>query len=96
MLAASILGTWSIWTNESRLSPLRGILAWAVVGILFAFVVMGAWSVGFLFIPVTVLFAIVAILSDRRHGHNLIVHLGISPAAALAQATLMLVVIHLL
>lgn len=96
MLAASALGTWGIWSNESKQLPLRGILIWAVAGILFAFAIMGAWSVGFLYIPVAGLFAIAAILSDRRQGNNLVIHLGAGLAAALAQAALMLVVIRLL
>ncbi len=96
MFVASILGTWGIWSTESRLSPLRGILIWVVVGVLFAFVIIGAWSIGFLFTPVAGLFAIAAILSDLRQGHNLVVHLGVGLAAALAQAALMLAVIRFL
>jgi hypothetical protein len=96
MIVASIIGTWGIWGNESRLSPLRGILTWVVVGILFAFVVMGILSVGFLFAPVAVLFVIAAILSDLRQGHNLVLHMGIGFIAALAQAALMLAAIRLL
>jgi hypothetical protein len=96
MLAASVLGTWGIWSNGSRQSPLRGILIWVVAGVLFAFVIMGAFSIGFFFTPVAGLFAIAAILSDRRQAHNLIVHLGVGLAAALVQAALMLAVIRLL
>jgi hypothetical protein len=96
MLAASVLGIWGIWNNDSRQSPLRGVLNWAVVGVLFAFVIMGSFSIGFLFIPVAGLFAIAAILSDRRQVHNLVVHIGVSLAAALVQAGLMLAAIRLL
>jgi hypothetical protein len=49
-----------------------------------------------LFTPVAGLFAIAVILSDRRQGHNLVIHLGAGLAAALAQAALMLAVIRLL
>jgi len=94
MLAVSILGLWSIGSNETRLSRLRGFLTWVTVGILFAFVVLGALSVGFLIAPVAILFAIAAILSDHRQGHNLVAHLGIGLVAALAQAALMLDVIR--
>jgi hypothetical protein len=96
MPAVSILGLWSIGSNETRLSTLRGFLTWVTVGILFAFVVLGALSVGFLFAPVAILFAIAAILSDHKQGHNLVAHLGIGLVATLAQAALMLVVIRLL
>jgi len=96
MPAASILGLWDIWSGETRPSPSGGIVTWAVTGILFAFVIIGAWSVGFLFIPVAGLFGIAAVLSDRRQGHNLVVHLGVGLAAALAQTALMLAVIRFL
>ncbi len=94
MLAVSFLGLWSIGSNETRLSRLRGFLTWVTVGILFAFVVLGVLSVGFLFAPVAVLFTIAAILSDHRQGHSLVAHLGIGLVAAVAQAALMLVVIR--
>ena len=96
MLAASFLGTWGIWNNDSKRSPLHGILIWAVVGVLFAFVIMGVFSIGFVFMPVAGLFAFAAILSDRRQAHNPIVHLGIGLAAALVQAALMLAAIRFL
>jgi hypothetical protein len=96
MFAASALGLWAIWSSGSTRSPFRGFLIWAVVGVLFAFVIMGALSVGFLFIPVAGLFAIAAVLFDLRQGHNLVVHLGVGLAAALAQASLMLTVIRYL
>ena len=94
MLAASILGVWDIWSGETRQHG--AIVTWVVTGILLAFVIIGAWSVGFLFIPVTGLLAISAVLSDRRLGRNLALHLGVGFAAALAQAALMLGVIRLL
>ena len=94
MLAASFLGMWDIWSSETRRHS--AIVTWVVTGILFAFVIIGAWSVGFLFIPVAGLLAISAVLSDRRLGRNLVLHLGVGLAAALAQAALMLVVIGLL
>ena len=96
MLAASALATFDILSNGLRQFSLRGILIWTAVGVLLAFVVMGAWSIGFLFAPVAGLFAIAAILSDRRHGRNLVVHLGVGSVAALAQVALMLAVIRFL
>jgi hypothetical protein len=96
MIAASALAMFDILSNESKQLHLRGILVWATVGVLLAFVVMGILSIGFLYAPVAGLFAIAAILSDRRRGHNLLVHLGIGLAAALIQAALMLVVVRLL
>jgi hypothetical protein len=90
MPLASVLGLWSIW------SSIRGILIWVVVGILFAFVVLGALSVGFLFLPVAILFAVAAVLFDRRLHSNLVVHLCVAVGAALLQAALMLTLIRYL
>lgn len=96
MPAACLLGIWCIWSSGSGLSSLRGYLVWLIVGILFAFVIMGAWSVGFLFVPVAGLFAVTAVLSDLRQHEKLVFHLGAGLAAAVAQAALMLFVIRLL
>ncbi|HLO17378.1 MAG TPA: hypothetical protein VK206_21270 [Anaerolineales bacterium] len=95
MLAASTLAMLEILGNGRKQFRSHGILTWIAVGILLAFVVIGAWSIGFFFAPVAGLLAIAAIWSDRRHGRNLVVHLGIGLAAALVQAALMLAVIHL-
>jgi hypothetical protein len=95
ILAASILGVWCLWGDEPELSPLRGILTWVTVGILFAFVIMASFSIGLWFLPVAILFVVAAILADRRKGYNLAVHLGIGLAAAFIQATLMIIIIRL-
>jgi asparagine N-glycosylation enzyme membrane subunit Stt3 len=81
--------------DPRRAGGIRGTMSWVAVGVLVAFVIMGAWSVGFLYAPVALLFIIAAILSDRRAGHNLLVHFGVAFAAALAQAAMMLAVISL-
>ena len=96
IIAVSILGMWAIWSNGSGRSPFRGILTWAVVGFIFAFVIMGVFSIGVLFLPVACLFTIAAILSFRSHGYLLVLYLGVGLAAALAQGAMMLVVIRFL
>ena len=96
MPAACVLGLWGLWSSGSGQSSLCGILIWVVVGVLFAFVVMGSLSVGFLFLPVAGLFAIAAFLFDRRQRYKLVVHLFVGLAAALLQAALMLTVVRFL
>ena len=96
MLAACVLGLWGLWRSGSGRSPFHGILIWVVAGVLFAFVVMGSFSVGFLFLPVAGLFAIAVFLFDRRQGYKLVVHLCVGLAAALLQAALMLTLIRFL
>jgi hypothetical protein len=82
--------------GNARDSAAGGMVAWGTIGAVLAFVVMGAWSVGFLFIPVAVLLAIAGILRDRRQRLNMAIHLGICAAAAIAQAALMLAAIRVL
>jgi hypothetical protein len=79
--------------------PARGVgspVVWAAVGVFFAFAAMGAWSIGFLYLPVGVVFGVVALLMDRPDFRNLSAHLVVCVAAAGAQVYLMFGVIRLL
>lgn len=73
-----------------------GAVSWVVVGVLGAFVVMGAWSVGLVFLPVALIFASTAILSTRRHRRNMRLRIGLGIAAGAAQIVLMFAAIRLL
>ena len=78
-------------------SPQWGVtLVWAVTGVLMAFVVMGAWSIGLSYLPVAALFALAALLFDRRTAQSLAVHLTVCLLSALAQVALMFAAIRLL
>lgn len=96
MLAASILGTWSIWNDESRPALMRETVTWVTVGILYGFVIVGTFSVGLWFAPAASLIVFAAILSDLRQGHKLILNLSIGLVSVFAQAALMLAVIRLI
>jgi len=96
MIAVSLIGWLSLYDHGSGPSPLVGALPWVTVGILAAFAVMGAWSIGFLFFPVALLFVISAVLSDRRRGQPIAVHVGVCGVVALAQVGLMVLVIQVL
>lgn len=96
MIAASMLSMFDILRNESNQPYIRGKLVWAAIGVLLAFVVIGAFSVGLMYAPVAGLIGVAAILSDRRQGHSLGIHIGIGLAAALIQVGLILIVIQLL
>ncbi len=96
MSIVGVLGLFGTLGNGSGRSSLRIGLTWAAVGILLAFVLMGAWSIGPFFSPVVLIFAIAAILSSRRQGQNMLLHAGISFLAAIAQAALMLAAIRIL
>jgi hypothetical protein len=96
MTAAGAVAMWAILSGASKQAALHGKLMWALVGVLLAFVVMGSWTIGFLYAPAAVLFAIAAILSDKRHGENTGYHLGIAVMAAFTQVVLMLAIIRTL
>lgn len=85
----------------AMLSTLRGValsgtVTWIVVGVLCAFVVMGAWFIGLLYLPVAVIFAITAILMDRRQKQNSVRHIGLAVLAGVVQVAWMLIAIRLL
>ena len=96
MSIVSVLGMFGILGNSLGRSSLRIGLTWAAVGILLAFVIMGAWSIGPFFSPVVLIFAIAAILSNRRQGQKIFLYMGIGLLAAIAQAALMLAAIRIL
>ena len=95
MNIVSLLGLFGVVGNSSGRFSLRVGLTWAAAGILLAFAIMGAWSIGLFFLPVVLIFAVTAILSNRRQGQNMLLYVGISILAAMAQVALMWVVIRI-
>ncbi len=96
MLGITAVGALGIWRGKAARSWLSQALAWIAVGALLGFAVLGAWSIGLLYLPMVVLLLIAAILSDRRQRQNIGVHGGISVIAAVAQILFMLAVIRLM
>jgi hypothetical protein len=66
---------------------------WSSAGILIAFSLLGAFSVGLYFFPVAVIFIIAALIADVKAKRSLFVHLAVYLAAGLVQGALMLAVI---
>jgi hypothetical protein len=79
-----------------RRGPYGAAITWAIAGIFAAFSVVGAWSVGFLYLPITLIFGIVSLSYDVRNRQPLIAHVGVCLIAAIAQAALMFAVVGLL
>jgi len=69
-------------------------VTWAALGIVLAFSILGAFSVGMLYFPVAALLAVASIASDLRAGQRIAPHVGICLAAAVAQAALMLLAVR--
>lgn len=84
-----VLGLISIIVEQNEDSRWR-VVPWAVAGILLAFVVLGAWTIGFFLIPATLAFLLAGVLGDRRLNRPLVNHAGVFLIAAIVQAAVML------
>jgi hypothetical protein len=71
-------------------------IIWGAVGILTGFSILGAWSVGFFYLPVAILFGVIAIRSDIRNKQHTALHIIVCLIAGLVQVVLMLAAIRLL
>ena len=63
-------------------------IPWICSGILLAFVILGAWTIGFFLLPAMILFLLVGILADKRTQGDIPLHLIFFVAAGIAQAAL--------
>jgi hypothetical protein len=73
----------------------RQTVTWITVGVLAAFSILGAWTVGLHYLPVTGLFLTLALGDDLRHAGNLGLHAATGLLAALVQGTAMLLLTRL-
>lgn len=69
----------------------RSVAAWAAAGVFAAFVVLGAFSVGFAYLIPALLFLALAIVTVASHPRKILAHVGIFLAAAAAQIAIMFV-----
>lgn len=76
--------------------PRGKLITWGAVGIFSAFSIVGAWSVGFFYLPVAFIFGVIAITSDVRNKQQIAAHVGICIIAGIAQAVLMFAAIRLI
>lgn len=70
--------------NQSKLIWIG--IPWICSGILFAFVILGAWTFGFSLIPAMILFLLVGAINDKRWQGNRALHLIYFVAAGIAQS----------
>jgi hypothetical protein len=92
VVALSVVAAWGIF----RADQAGGLLAWAVIGALVGFSIMGALSVGFFYLPVAALLSVAALRLDRQDWRRRPLHLGLALVTAVAQAALMLSLIRVL
>lgn len=72
------------------------VITWAAAGIFSAFSISGMWSVGFFYLPIALIFAIISISSDVRNKQPIAARLPIFLIAAIVQGLLMIALIRLL
>ena len=76
--------------------PRGQFITWGAVGIFTGFSILGAWSVGFFYLPVAIIFGVIAIRSDLRDKQPVAAHIAVCLIAGLLQVVLMLAAIRLL
>ncbi|MGE5072538.1 MAG: hypothetical protein ACM3MF_03850 [Anaerolineae bacterium] len=76
--------------------PASARIAWVAAGILLAFAVMGAFSVGLFYLPISVMFILLAVLRTVRQDSSLLRGVLVLLAAAVLQAAFMFLMIRLL
>jgi len=79
-----------------REARFAGAIAWTTLGAMSAFAVLAAFTIGFLYLPVIVLIAIVGGLLVRRSGLSLFIHAALFLIAAAAQSAVIFAAIRIL
>ena len=92
MIAASLVAAMGAFKESKAWNK----ATWAAGGIIAAFVLMGAWSIGFFFIPTAILVLITALLSWRRHHTQILIGAITYVVAFVTQIILMFAAIRIL
>jgi len=79
-----------------RGDPRNQFITWGTAGVISAFSILGALSVGFFYLPVALIFAVISVTSAVRNKQRITAHLGIFLIAGIAQMALMFAAIQLL
>jgi hypothetical protein len=66
-------------------------IPWICSGVLLAFVIMGAWTIGFYLIPAMILFMLTGVVADRRTQGDIALHLIFFVSAGIVQASIVFV-----
>ena len=77
----------------ARGDPRGQYLTWGTAGVIGVFSILAALSVGFFYLPVALIFAVISVTSDVRNKKNIPAHLGIFLIAGIAQFALILAAI---
>ena len=81
---------WILFLTKSHRASL---VSWIYSGLITGFMILASFSVGFLFLPVFLLFFGLSIYSDIKNHQKVLIHLGAFLVAAIVQAGLMVVIV---
>ncbi len=88
VMVLGVLGAFSfIWGGA-----IGKFITWGAAGALLGFSILGAFSVGFFYLPAALLFIIISITYDGRNKRPLLAHLAVGLVVGLALVALMLMV----
>lgn len=90
LAAGAVICFWAYSRQYSRAST----LSWIYCGVLVTFIVLAGFTVGFLYIPVFLIFGGLSIYSVIKHRQKLLIKLGIFALFVLVQLALMLSLIR--
>ena len=89
MVAFSMISAFIFIRGDRR----QQFIIWGTAGVISAFSILGALSVGFFYLPVALILAAIAVTSDVRNKQHITAHLGVFLIAGIAQLALMLAAI---
>lgn len=88
-----LIGFLSIIKPELSTSAIWRGMPWICAGVLMAFVILGAWSIGFALIPGMLSFLFTGILTDKRTKGDIALHFILFISGGLAQSSLVLLLL---
>jgi len=90
MVTLSLLSTFIFIRGDPR----DQFIMWGAAGVISAFSILGALSVGFSYLPVALIFTVISIRSDVRNKQQIAAHLGIFLIAGIVQSAMMFAAIR--
>jgi hypothetical protein len=92
LAALSIVSALTFFRDDPR----GRFITWGAAGAIGAFSILGALTVGFFYLPIALLFAILSLTWDVRNKQRILPHLGVCLLAGIVQAALMIAAIQFL
>ena len=86
MVSLSFISTFIFVRGDRRGS----LITWPVAGVMSAFSFLGAFSVGFFYLPIALIFGVISLTWDLRNKKKIMTHFGIFLMAGIVQTVLML------